>query len=199
MQYNKADCLFICHSLLQDSQPLALSQWQKSSSFGGAVSPNTALDNQENHYSFFSPLILSHFSFCSYPNCNFFRVSSSTKIWSTFRTVQFKFHFSMSTAYHTIFLNYPTMSKKLNSTCCRRSSLHHQIISRVIISDQPIHVWWIVPPCVSNKKTNELWWHIIKCWIDHMKKRGSSASSKIHAIWEISKIQQLRWGSQLIQ
>jgi len=91
------------------------------------------------------------------------------------------------------------MSKKLNSTCCRRSLLHHQIISRVIISNQPIHVWWIVPPCVSNKKTNELWWHIIKCWIDHMKKRGSSASSKIHAIWEFSKIQQLRWGSQLIQ
>lgn len=55
---------------------------------------------------FFSPLILSHFSFCSYPNCNFFRVSSSTKMWSTFRTVQFKFHFSMSTAYQTIFLNY---------------------------------------------------------------------------------------------
>lgn len=71
MPYNNADCLFICHSLLQDSQPLALSQWQKSSSFGRAVSPNTALDNQENHYSSFSPLILSHFSLRSYPICNF--------------------------------------------------------------------------------------------------------------------------------
>lgn len=105
MQYNNADCLFICHSLLQDSQPLALSQWQKSSSFGRAVSPNTALDNQENHYSSFSPLILSHFSLRSYPICNFPSLFS-TKMWSTFHTVQFKFHFSMSTAYQTTFLNY---------------------------------------------------------------------------------------------
>ena len=62
MQYNNADRLFICHSLLQDSQSLALAQWQKSSSFGGAVSPNTALDNQENHYSFFFPPWFCHIS-----------------------------------------------------------------------------------------------------------------------------------------
>lgn len=105
MQYNNADCLFICHSLLQDSQPLALSQWQKSSSFGRAVSPNTALDNQENHYSSFSPLDFVAFLTPLLSNLQLFQVSSSTKMWSTFRTVQFKFHFSMSTAYQTIFLN----------------------------------------------------------------------------------------------
>ena len=42
---------------------------------------------------------------------------------------------------------------------------------------------------VSDKQTNKFRRYVVKCWVHNVEKRGTTFISKIHAIWEFSKIQ----------
>lgn len=42
------------------------------------------------------------------------------------------------------FTKYVMNKKRQQSAPCRSPSFNHQIISRIVISNKPIHVWWVM-------------------------------------------------------